>query len=523
MRNMKALRNVVLIFALTAMIPMQIFAQKQEKISCYDENCVNEVLKNLNSDDEMKVAEAEQTLAAMAQEVCYTRDSNMVNALKMSIIIYVFDNKNQSKNEFLISLFPKFCWAEDCRDIMKLTENELITHDVLMAVGDINGSGRYIENYIMQNHDNLKFKSALAYGVGKQHISGMEDELISWLKDADEPTKIEIYKALMVIRSNDKTTSIIKKGAKRLLKSKFSPSRVAALEIIAGLDGEKAMSTLYKALKDKSGDVRVTALDLMKPYANQEVVKKVMKKCKKGDALVDAINWLGDIKDDSQMQIVLKQLSSEDPKLVEASIRAIFKIDNPEGVNAVKSMFGGDYQEVIKESAIAYEGDYLNLMDAMLQNGNDQQKLGALQIVESRAIPGLNVRVRDLTGYSNKEVKDEAFKVLKLVVTPANADYLKTLLEYCDDQYVEDVQLAIKCAMAKATENMKNDFASTLKHVKADKIGRYYKVFAYFGTELCVDKLIDAYQNGPNRAEARNALLLVENEAFTQRINEVLK
>ena len=52
---------------------------------------------------------------------------------------------------------------------------------------------------------------------------------------------------------------------------------------------------------------------------------------------------------------------------------------------------------------------------------------------------------------------------------------------------------------------------------------RYYKVFAYFGTELCVDKLIDAYQNGPNSAEAKAALLLVEDEAYQQKISEALK
>lgn len=520
---MKSIRSFVLIFALSAMIPMQIFAQKPEKIRCYDENCVNEVLRDLSSDDEMKVSEAEQKLTALALEAGYTRDSNMVNALKMPMVVFIFENENNSKNAFLISLFPKFCWADDCRELLKLTDNDAVTDDVIRAMADISGSGDYIARYISGHRDNLNHKAALAYAIGKQKIVKMENTLISWLNDADEPTKVEIYKALLVISSNDNTASIIKKGAKKLLKSQAPESRVAGLELIAGLNGDKSMSTLYKALKDKSGDVRVTALNLMKPYVNQDVVKKVMKKCKKGDALVDAINWLGDIKDDSQMEIVINQLSSGNPKLVEASIRAIFKIDNADGINAVKPMFGGDYQEVIKESMIAYEGDYLDVMNAVLQSGNDSQKLGALQIVESRAVPGLNTRVRELTSSNSQEVKDEAYKVLKLVVTPANDEYLKTLLEYCDDKYVADVQLAIKSAMAKATETMKNDFASTLKHVKADKIGRYYKVFAYFGTELCVNKLIDAYKNGPSIAEARNALLLVENEAYKQRINEVLK
>lgn len=520
---MKSFKSFVLIFALTAMIPMQIFAQKPAKTTCFDEECVSDILEKMMSPNDSVAIAAYNTIIAMTDEAGMSHDSRMVSALKASMISFIIEGKNPDENIFLILLFPKFCWADDCRDLMKLTENELITHDVLMAVGDINGSGRYIENYIMQNHDNLKFKSALAYGVGKQHISSMEDELITWLKDADEPTKVEIYKALLVIRSNDKTTSIIKKGAKKLLKSKFSSSRVAALEIIAGIDGEKAMPTLYKALKDKSGDVRVAALDLMKPYVNQVVVAKVMKICKKGDALVDAINWLGDIKNDTQMELVMQQFSSTNPKAVEAAIRAVFKIDYAAGIDAVKPMFGGKYQEVIKESMMSYEGDYNAVLGDVMRHGNSTQQYGALQILECRPTMALGERVKDLVYSSNPAVRDEAYKSLKLVMTMTQTQYLMTLLENCDDKYVEDVQLAIKNTTKTMSDDKKDELASTLKHVRADVMPRYYNVFAYFGTELCIDKLIDAYQNGSYKFEAKEALLLVENEQLKEKINNVLK
>ena len=63
----------------------------------------------------------------------------------------------------------------------------------------------------------------------------------------------------------------------------------------------------------------------------------------------------------------------------------------------------------------------------------------------------------------------------------------------------------------------------TLKYVKPEIMPRYYKVFAYLGTELCVDKLIDAYTNGDYKEEAREALLLVEDKQFEQKIKKVLK
>ena len=522
MINMKILKRVIVVVALMAMIPMQIFAQKQQ-IKYFRTDYVFEVLEKLKSPNDSVAGAARNTIIAMSDEAWMSRDTRMHDALKEAIISYTEKFHAKDFAPFLVAQLGKVCVANDIEDVMRLAENEELADHVIRTVGDIDGSGSYIENYILTHHDDLKYKASLAYGVGKQNVASMEDELVSWLKGADEPTKIEIYKALVVIRSNDKTTSIIKKGAKKLLKSKSTTSRIASLEIITGLEGEKAMPTLYKALKDKSSDVRVAALDHMKPYVNQDVVKNVMKKCKKGDALVDAINWLGDIKDDSQMELIIKQLSSENPKLVKAAIRAIFKIDNADGINAVKPMFGGDYQEIIKESMIAYEGNYRDVMNDVMWVGTPKQRLGALQIVECRPEPGLNERVREQTLHNDKAVKDMAYKVLKLVVVPANANALKTMLENCDDKYVEDVQLAIKAAMQNVPGNVKNDFVSTLKHVKPDKISRYYKVFAYFGTDLCVDKLIDAYHNGPDVFEAKEALLLVENEAYQQRISEVLK
>ena len=77
--------------------------------------------------------------------------------------------------------------------------------------------------------------------------------------------------------------------------------------------------------------------------------------------------------------------------------------------------------------------------------------------------------------------------------------------------------------MANAIEERKDTFASTLKHVKPAIMPRFYKVFAYFGTELTVNKLIEAYESGDYKNEAKEALLIVEDEKFAQQIKDVLK
>lgn len=520
---MKVLKSLVMILALVSALPMSVAAQSSEKnIVCNDEDCVFEVLNKLKSNDKAVVADAENTIRIMAENTANSKDKNTKQILKKMIMMFVFENENYASNDYLISLLPIFCNENDKSDICMMVDNERLADAAIRALADMPNTREYFEKYMVKNPNYVNHKAALAYAAGKQEISSLEDELISWLKDADESTKILIYNALVVVRSNDKTTSIIEKGAKKLYKSKNVDTKIAGMKLLAAVEGEKSLPMLYKALKNKDKRIRLAAFDLMKPMADDKVCAKTVKICKKGDQLVEVLNWLGDVKNDSQMPFVISQLSSENPRVVEASIRAIFKIDNSDVINAVKPMFGGEYQNVIKDAMLNYEGDYAGVLGDVLK-GSDQQKLAALQIIEERPDVGTNRRVKELLNANNQEVRDKAYKVLKYVATPADATFLSALLETCAEKYVEDVQLATKNAMAKTPESVKDKFASTLKHVKPNIMPRYYKVFAYFGTELTVNKLIEAYETGDYKFEAKEALLLVDNKAFADRIAEVLK
>ena len=520
---MKILRNFALILALMMMLPMQIFAQNSEKsVDCRNQDCVFQILLDLNSDDATLVAEAEKNIAVLAEYAKRTSDSDVHNSMRKAILVFVGKFGDCPNNDYLFSVLPKFCNRKDAMDIIKLADNERLADNAIRTVAEIPETEGIIKKYIIQNQENLQHKAALAYAIGKLNMTSMEDEIITWLKGADDKTKIEIYKALMVIGSNDKSFSIVKKGAKKLYNSKDVDVKIAAMELMVATQGVKTMPKLYKSFKNNDKRVRVAALDLMKPYADDKVCAKVVKMCKSDEQIAEVLNWLAEIKNDSQMAFVINNLSSENPEVVKGAIRAVFNIDNPDGIAAVKPMFGGEYQEVIKEEMVKYEGDYFSVLNDVIK-GNDQQKLAVLQIIEARPIMETNVRVRELLNSGNREIRNEAYKVLKYVVMPAHAEFLSILLENCDNKYVEDVQLAVKNAMTNAPESAKDKFASTLKHVRPDVMPRYYKVFAYFGTEFTINKLIDAYNNGNYKDEAREALLIVDNEKYAELINETLK
>lgn len=521
---MKILKNFILMLALMAIMPSQIMAQVDEKYSCYDADCVFKVLEKMKSKDDKVVADAIAEYSHIVDNYRFTGDSRMREALVNSAVPFAGKLSTCEAISYVISKFPKFCKEKDIEELLQFVDNEHIADQIIRVIGDIQGSEKYIVRFIEADPKNINYKGAWAYAVGKQHITSMEDTLISWLKGADDKTKIDIYNALLVIRSNDKTTAIVRKGAKKLNKSKVADNMIAGMRLLVALDGEKVMPELYKAVKNDNHDVRREALKLMEPYANQEVVEKVMKLIsKKPAASAEVVEWLGNIKNDSQMQFVIKQLSSKDKYTVEAAIAAIFKIDNKDGITAVKKMYNSDYQDVIKESLMTYEGDYVAVINDMMKRGDNRAKHTALQVAERRPAKELNARVKELLESDDKAVRDVAYKVFKLVVVPANADFLSEKLASCDEAYVEDVQLAIKNAMKNASEDQKDDFITKLKNVKPSMMPRFYNVFAYFETENSVNRLIDAYQNGNYQFEAQEALLLVKNKKFESQIKVVLK
>ena len=262
-----------MVFAVLAMLPMMSVAQKTEKITCKNERCVLETLEKLKSPDPTTVSEAKAQVDIWANHVRYTGDPEMKDVLKEAVFVFVEKNADSKVSEYLFSVLPQFCNKYDADDILRLAFVEPIAGAAIRCIGDIPGSQKAIMKYIDAHQDNLQHKDALAYAVGKLQITSMEDMLVSWLDDADDPTKIEIYNALMIIKSSDETTAIIEKGAKKLNKSKAADSKIAGMRLLVALNGEKEIPILYKALKNKDGKVRKAALELLKPYANDDVAQ----------------------------------------------------------------------------------------------------------------------------------------------------------------------------------------------------------------------------------------------------------
>ena len=97
---MKSFKSFVLILAMMAMIPMQIFAQKPAKTTCFDEECVSEILEKMMSPNDSVAIAAYNSIIEMTDEAGMSHDSRMVSALKASMISFIVEGKNPDENIF---------------------------------------------------------------------------------------------------------------------------------------------------------------------------------------------------------------------------------------------------------------------------------------------------------------------------------------------------------------------------------------------------------------------------------------
>lgn len=449
---------------------------------------------------------------------------------------------NEEIKIYIVSLFQKFADTKDAGRLMKYTENNGLFEVTVQTLASIQGTRQNVEE-IAKNCD-VSQRCVVAYAIANQRIIKCEDMLIQWLEDADVETQEAVYYALSVVGGDKslkllsakakslkynydltdatasyvrllgkyaakKDTAVVESGTAKMLKSKNANINIAAMNLLVRTKGEAAVAMLLKSLKNKDKQVRMTALDLLKPMADSTVCATVVKNMsKKHDA--EALNWLGEVGDKTRLDYVVNQLASKDSLAVCEAIKSIIKIGDKHAMMNLVPFFGTVYQPVLKSAVISTNND-CDVMIAEALKGTNEQVVGALNVLESRTFINQVYAVRRLLNSDNQQVKAAAFKALKGVSNAGTSEYLRDLLVRVDEEYVTDVQDAIMKSMAYATDKSKSNFVYLLKNVEPAKITRFYRVFAYFGDDLSIMKLMDGYKSAKTRDEALDALLSIDN------------
>lgn len=511
-----------------------------------------EIFMLLQPDEDGSNAKVEYALQGVANYVSRPDKLHERQRFRVAIRKYIENPEVNGDKLFVISLFQAFGDMPDAEMLLSWVNDEIIGDASVRALASITPSKALVETYLQENEIKTTQRGSFAYVVGQLGLSQMEDLLLSWRKNADDATLAEIYNALSLMGSKKKSMPVLAKAAKRaqysldskgsttayfgmldrfasekdtatvvkaatkLLKVKKSNVKSAGMNLLVAVEGEKALPYLIKMLGDDDRQVRNEALRLMVPYSNEELCATVVQSCVKSNSIIDAVRWLAEVNDQSQIQFVIDQLSSDNPELVETAIYALVSIDNHDGMMALVPFFAGKYQDVVLDAMKSYNGKLSDVLNEVIK-GSVKQKLAVMDLLQYRSCYEMyyfinsNVKNNDIKTDFDKMLKESAFKALVGVVRYVHVDYLKTLLETCDNQYVESVQNALVKAMYKATTEQCDEFVYLLKNVRDEVLPRYYMVFAHLGNEKAVNKIIDGYFSGKGKEEALNALLSIDN------------
>ena len=481
---------------------------------------MNDLFKRYVAADKEQKAIVGQELETMAYNIWKANKTQECRDFGTLCYEYIDNTDNIEDNLFMISLFKYVGNYKDIDRLNKYADNDCYADATIRTMAEIPAYAEHLNKLIIVSGGNLDHKNAYAYAIGRLKMVDQESLLLSWLKGADDYLKLEINNALLRMGSSE-AMLVADKGAKKLYKKKDVVLKIGGMKILAQTEGDKAMPYFYKALKNKDVNVRRTALELMKPYANEEMTAYVVKKYAKKDVTADIVWWIGELYDKSQAQFLVAQLSSDNPKVVEEAIRAVFKIENQEGLNVVKTMFGGQYQPVIKETMTLTSSDVSSILKDAMQ-GDDHKKLCALEILAEKRCPTLFSDVMNLIKSDNPEIKDAAYKALKNVAVGSQGEVLRNLMESCEEKYVEDVQDAIIIAMRKAKTKQIDNFLNNIKKDSPEIMSRFYKIFVSFNTETSINKLVECYHLGYNKEKAVEALMLIEDPTYVNVFQELV-
>ena len=299
------------------------------------------------------------------------------------------------------------------------------------------------------------------------------------------------------------------KNATALLKSaissKHTPTRTAALKILAEAQGVLSVPTLRKAVQSLSIEERIAALKLaqklLTPATAQQWITALPNF--KPEAQAEIITMMGQAEAKTALPALLKQLSNKESVIKIAAIDAVAKIGQEsvlKNLLEVLKKSSDDEVKAIKTALLSLKGEnVVNQAAAALPTLPPNAQVALLDLLAARAADSKIDVVSGQLKNNNANVKNAAFSALRRVSMPKDLPMLYELLGNVSDS---DEQSATQEAITAALKNTGNANQQTdlllgqINNVGADKKPAYLSVLANIGTRKALQFVSTSFSNG---------------------------
>lgn len=297
------------------------------------------------------------------------------------------------------------------------------------------------------------------------------------------------------------------RALKKRIKQNNPPQvRNQALSLLLAIEGDKVFNTVLKALNDKDGAYRSTALEGTRPFLSPVVNGALLKRMKRlsEPAVIDVLDFLGSQQNPAlACYIADPWLFHTTPEVAAASARAVRKSGGPESVQLLSGLLTNEntlQTQVALENLLSMEGDVVQAVVDWYPKASEQGKAAALTLLGARkarafehiAIKELNnssplvsmAAARALSGVANPDNKTTYFKLLETAAVQKDAE----------PTFVEALQQAVTASLYTIDAEQAYDVLHLqMRQTSPNAQHLYYAPLAATGTKRAIDLLSDKY------------------------------
>ncbi|MCP1383346.1 DUF1080 domain-containing protein [Runella salmonicolor] len=371
----------------------------------------------------------------------------------------------------------------------------------------------------LASSSDLKTKKVALYALAMMGAPSSESILMSEAAKAsygyNEANATSSYLTYLGRLTENGNKALTVRAATALLKNATqTPTRSAALKLLADAQGAFSVPVLIKALQSTDINYRVAALKYAQKYITPATTGLFLAAMPtlKPVAQAEVIGVLGETGAKSALPVILKNLANKESGVKLAAIKAAGRIGQ-EGVlpNLLGVLKKGTPDEVtaVKNALLVMKGDkVVDQIATVLPSMPASAQPALLEVLAARAADSKIEVVLAQLKNNDANVKAAAFAALKSVSVSKDLPTLVGLLNSVSaPQEVLSAQEAITAVVKKTGDALQqtNTVLEQMNAAPTDKKPNYLRILANIGGKKALSTVAAAFQNGD--AATQNAAL----------------
>ena len=291
-------------------------------------------------------------------------------------------------------------------------------------------------------------------------------------------------------------------------------TRIAAMELLAWMKGNKSTPSLVQAAADGNAEYRAAALRLASNNINAATTALWLQKLKNASPEIQAeiITMLGNKRALTALPVVTSAMKNKDSRVSIAAITAAGKIGGENALPSILSkMKNANAEEIsaIKNAIGIMKGSgVVNKVSDAIPSMPANAKAALVTILGERAAHNKINVVLPLLKSQDTIVRSAALSALPSMVTQDNLPELFSLLEDAkDEKEINALQVATIEALSDIPDKLKqaNIAMENMAKAPADKKPLFFNILAGIGGKEALETVSGAFENGD--AATKNAAL----------------